>query len=1029
MQSQRSRIDGWKEISAKLGVSERTARRYERQEDLPVHRHMHESGGTVYAWSDQLESWKQSRTTAARPALPGHSPGDSHRSRTEELAHLERSPLKNIAAALQTRDAQDPPLIGRDQERDQVLRAVDRARSGHGSVVLIGGEPGIGKSHLVRLTLSEATRRGCVGLVGHCRDMEGAPPYVPFVEMLECLLRFTPRDAFRKLLGDSAAEGARLMPELRQAFADIPAPVELPPEQQRRFLFNACRDFVERAANLNPIVAVFEDLHWADEATLLLFSHLAQSVCSIPLLLVGTYRNAEIDISPPMARLLESCVRDKSAMRFVLGRLAEPGVGALLDQLSRQTTPARIVSFVFDKTEGNPFFVEELFLELKAEGRLFDENGSWRNVLQSEGLSVPNGVRLVIGRRLDRLKEHTRQVLRVAAIVGRSFSVGVLEALEGAEDGRDFPPSAHPDRVLEALEEAERAQLIGADQTGREPGYRFVHELVRQTLVESLSLPRRQRLHAQVANAIERLSVGTIENQASVLAHHYYQAGSTVDVGHTIAYFVMAARSATASAAHEDALAHVERALDLAQRERQPNIADLVASRAAALRSLSRPREAIAAYEQAIEMFSAGGRPLEAAEASQTLGHIHLWRADPGRACAVLDRAVKAVGMQAPLARYQLGLLNALSLGVNGEMEAAFAALAEAKQMESALPDLSSDAVGYARLCEGHICYFAARPKGAAESARAAVTAFRLSGNLWAEVEAYEVMSEGMWAVRPEEETETALAGLLARSERVGHQNAVWTYRFMSAELLMHRGELEQAETAAREMHDFATATSAPWSFLDHVLLAAIAHYRGDLAQAARWSRSGLAAEPESYMSGQLSGCLFWNLAAKRDPEAEHALAAAREHLPVPGQIPTIGSSSCLAFVAEGLGILGRMEEAAALEARAEWVVANAPPWLYTRHLFRTSAGIAAASAGNWARSEEHHRTAVQIADSTQCRVAQPIVRYWHADMLCSRDMPGDRQRARELFSDSLQLADAMGMVWHARRAADRLALLLNHQR
>jgi tetratricopeptide (TPR) repeat protein len=1012
MQTPRVRLDSWKEISAELRVSERTARRYEILESLPVHRHMHDRRGSVYAWSDELESWKQSRSRAAGDGLSRDPLNEGYRSGTNEAADLDRGgATENVLDYWQA--GTHLPLIGRDQERDLILRAVDAAHSGRGSVVLIGGEPGIGKTHLVRVILAEAARRGCFGVMGHCRDMEGAPPYAPFVEILEYCARFVPRDSFRRTLGDSAVEIARLMPGLRQAFTDIPEPVQLPPEQQRRFLFNACRDFVERSARLKPIMAVFEDIHWADEATLLLLTHLAQTVSTIPLLLILTHRSADADVCRPLARLLESCVRDKTVTRLALRRLGLAAVGSLLDRLSGQTAPAEVVSFVFDQTEGNPFFVEELFLDLRAEGKLFDENGAWRNGLGNEHLNVPPGVRLVIGRALDRLEERTRNVLGVAAVVGRSFSVRLLEALQ----------SSHPNAVLDALEEAQRAQLIEPDWTGRESKYRFVHELARQTLAESLPLARRQQVHALIVKGLEGLFAANLETQASALAYHSYQAGTGADPERTIAYLGMAARVATSSAAHEDALAHIERALALSGSERQANIAGLVASRAAVLRSLSRMGEAIEAYDHAIYLFNADERFAEAAEASHSLGQIHVWRGDPARASNVVHRAVEAVGMRAPLARYRLQLLNAVCLGVKGEMEAAFAALTEARRLESSLPDISSNDIGYARMCEGHVRYFAAQIKAAAECASNAVAKFRAAGNLWGEAETYEVMSDTSLG-RSADQRARLLAESLTLAERIGHQNAAWVYRFMSAEMLMHRGDLEGAERAAHEVHDFATAISAHWAFLDYVLLAAVAHYRGKLAEAVQWARRGLEVEPESYLSGQLSGCLFWTLAAQGDPEAGRALTAARLYLPVEDRILTIGSSSCLALVIEGLAVAGRRQEAAALQSRAEWVVATGPLSLYTRHLFRTSAGIAAACARNWARAEEHHQAAIDIADSTGCRVARPVVRYWYADMLCSRDMAGDRARAREFLSEALSLYDAMGMVWHAGCAVKRLSNL-----
>jgi tetratricopeptide (TPR) repeat protein len=1002
-------LDSWKEISAELRVSERTARRYEVRENLPVHRHMHDHRSSVYAWSDELEFWKQSRSSADGVSRASQSGGSS--SGTNAATEMDHA---GAGSAPDDRQAgADLLLIGRDQERDSALRALDAARSGRGSVVLIAGEPGIGKTHLARVILAEAGRRGCFGLVGHCRDMEGAPPYAPFVEILEYCARFVPLEHFRRTLGDSAVEIARLVPALRQTFADIPTPTDLPPEQQRRFLFNAWRDFVERSTRSKPILAVFEDIHWADEATLLLLAHLAQTVSTTPLLLVLTYRNADADVGQPLSRLLENCVRDKSVTRLALRRLALPAVGALLDQLNGQAAPVEAVRFVFDRTEGNPFFIEELYLELQAEGKLFDGHGGWRNGFANDHLNVPQAVRLVIRRALDRLQEGTRHVLSAAAIAGRSFSVRLLEALE----------SPYPNAVLDALDEAQRAQLIEADWTRHESKYRFVHELVRQTLAESLPLARRRQLHALIANALERIFAPNLVSQASALAYHSYQAGTAVAPAQTIAHLVLAARVATSSAAHEAALDHIERALSLAESERQPNIAGLVASRAAVLRSLSRMDEAVEAYDHAINLFSVAERFAEAAEASLALGHIHMWRGDPTRAGKAVHRAVQAVGKRAPLARYRLQLLNAVCLGVKGEMEAAFAALKEASQLESSVPDISSDDIGYARMCEGRVRYFAAQIKPSAECASRAVAEFRATGNLWAEVETYEVMND-MSIGPPADQRDEWLSKGLALAERIGHKNAAWVYRYMSAETLMQRGDLEGAERTALEVHDFATAVSAHWSFLDYVLLAAIAHYRGKLEDSVRWARRGLEVEPESYLSGQLSGCLFWTLAAAGDPEAESALTAARTYLPVAGRILTIGSTSCLAFVIEGLALVRRREEAAALQSEAEWVVATGPLYLYSRHLFRTSAGIAAACARNWTRAEEHHQAAIQIADSTRCRVAQPVVRDWYADMLCSRDTAGDKERAREFLSQALSLYDEMGMVWHARRAANRLSNL-----
>jgi predicted ATPase len=264
--------------------------------------------------------------------------------------------------------------------------------------------------------------------------VKGAPPYIPFIETLEFAARVLPRDLLRHYLGESASEIARLMPELRRMYPDIPPPIELPPEQQRRYLFNAYREFVDRAAGLTPIVVVFEDLHWADEASLLLLRHLAQSVSIIPVLMIGTYRDVDLDVNRPFAGALESWVREKLATRLTLRRFGLAAVQELLTSLSGKKPPDSLVSIIHAETDGNPFFVEEVYHHLNEEGKLFDEAGGWQTGLRSGELEVPQGVRLVIGRRLQRLQEPSRRILTTAAIAGRSFDL--LAGSAGAEPSR-----------------------------------------------------------------------------------------------------------------------------------------------------------------------------------------------------------------------------------------------------------------------------------------------------------------------------------------------------------------------------------------------------------------------------------------------------------------------------------------------------------------------------------------------------------------------------------------------------------------
>ncbi|MBV8866927.1 MAG: hypothetical protein JO210_16145, partial [Acidobacteriaceae bacterium] len=777
-----------------------------------------------------------------------------------------------------------------------------------------------------------------------------------------------------------------------------------------RFLFNAYREFVTRAARATPIVAAFEDLHWADESALLLLGHLAQTVSEIPMLIIGTYRDTEVEAKGPFAHTLTGWIREKAAGRISLGRLGSQDVAAMLAALSGKAPPPSLVTTVFEETDGNPFFVEEVFRYLAEQGKLLDEQGVWRSGWRPDELMVPQGVRLVIGHRLERLQGETQRLLTKGAVIGRRFKLRLLEELE---DGSI-------ETVLRGLEEAERAHLVAAERTGRETAYRFVHELVRQTLSETLTLPRRQHLHARIADAIERSYGAGLESHASTLAHHLFQAGSLADLDKTVSYLTQAARLASTAAAHQETLTYLDNALSLVGAEQCRRTSKLHAARASALRSLGRWSEAVESYQCAIDGFIAIGDIQEAAEASFHLGYIFCWNAEGTRALTAIDRVLRLMDQRSSFG-HRLLLLKALTFGIAGEMKASFAALEEAKHVEARLPEASAD--GFASMCEARNHFMAAQLEEAGECGREALSRFRASGNLWGEAETFEPVAAALWMGHPRE-VETMIAELLPQAEKAGHQNAAWAYRNFSAELQMARGDLEKSEQMMHEVHEFALANSAGWRFLDHIVLGAIAHYRGNFDEALRWIRHGLEIEPPSYQSGHLSGMLFWTLAAKGDLEAEAALAAPRVHLPVPGLPFSLGACGCLAFVMEGLCLLGRVEEAAALQPSAEHVVANGPVCLYSQHLFLTSAGIAAACARDWSRAEEHHRIAIEQADSAPYRVSQPGARYWYAEMLLSRGMRGDQERARELLREALALHESIGMKWHAQKVIERIAAL-----
>ncbi len=903
------------------------------------------------------------------------------------------------------------PLIGREQEFAELKRLLNEALSGRGSMVMMGGEPGIGKTHLARAILEEAKRRGAVGVIGHCYEMEGAPPYVPFVEVLEYITRMAPREGLRLSLGDDAPEVARLMPELRTMYPDIPPALQLPPEQQRRFLFNAFRSYVERAARVTPVVVVLEDLHWADEPTLLLLQHHAQTLPTTPMLVICTYRDVELEVTRPFAKTLETLLREKQAVRMPLRRLRLDGVTNMLAAMSGQSPPATLVRVIFEETEGNPFFVEEVFRHLSEEGKLFDQSGQWLLNLRVEQLQVPEGVRLVLGRRLARLGENARRVLTTAAVIGRSFSLRLLEELENRQ----------PDAALDAIEEAERAHLVLPEPEGRDTRYRFVHELVRQTLAESLSLPRRQRLHALVADGIEKVYCEHLEAQASQLAHHLYQAGALANPEKTTTYLELAAAQARAGSAHEEALEHLDRALSLWEQQTNLRAAQLLDQRASTLRSLGRPDEAVASYRKAIDLYEAVGALAKFAEASIALSYLQALRLDSDGANHTMERAHKLVLNQEPQLRCSVLSMRAAIMSARGEPANADLMFDEVRQLHQSGQVQSP---GPAKMLETIHYYQSFQLEKVRTTAPAVAAACLSRGDAWnaSSVEFYGVWAE-MYCGRPEAGA-IALRDAMRRAEKIGHYGAVWALKIGASIVSAARGNLGLARDETVEAWDFGAAHDVGWNFATSIQRGHVALWAGELAEAENWYSQALRVEGKSYLSGLSEACLFAALAEAGDSRAEAAWTGRHWKLPIPAQLNSLGAWTALERSVIGLAHLGLREDLAALRPLTEELIQTGA-WTYSLLLpFCTAAGITAASTGDWLAAEKHHTTAIHQTDIAPYRHLQPVAREWYAVMLLDRRGPGDQVQARAILDDAIAMYQSIGLPLRAMRAREVRATL-----
>jgi len=451
---------------------------------------------------------------------------------TEQVAPRELRSLARLAGGV---------FVGRDKELTALRSALHEARSGRGRLVMLVGEPGSGKTETAAQLVTYARLVEAETLQAQCYEGEGAPAYWPWLQVLRAYARERDAETLRPLMGPGAADIAQLVPEVAERFPELPPPPALAPEQARFRLFDSINTFLKQAARLRPLVLILDDLHWADRSSLLLLEFLAREMPDARLLVVGTYRDVELGRQHPLAQTLGELSRLGLSERIVLRGLTDRQVARFIEMTTGLPAPAELVAAIYQETEGNPFFVNEVVRLMVAEGRLDrpEDAKKW-------SIPIPQGVKEVLGRRLNQLSESANQTLAIASVLGREFRLEVLEQLS----------DLNGDRLVEALEEAVAARLIYEGPRK----YVFSHALVRETLYGELPAARRLRLHRRIGAVLEKL-YGAKPDTLPELAYHFYQAAPGGDVAKAIHYAVRAAAAARGLLAYDEEMAHCERAL------------------------------------------------------------------------------------------------------------------------------------------------------------------------------------------------------------------------------------------------------------------------------------------------------------------------------------------------------------------------------------------------------------------------------------------------------------------------------------
>jgi len=495
-------------------------------------------------------------------------------------------------------------LVARADELARMLGAVETVVAAQGRLLLLAGEPGIGKTRLAQELTRAVHERGFLVVAGRCYEPHQSMPYYPFLEALSTTYTAAP-PTLREQASRRWPYLARLMPD---HLGPAPAPSDEAEEQER--LFRAVAAFVLAVAEIRPMALLVDDLHWADSASLQLLQHLARQTRGTRVLLLGTYRDVEVHPEHPLVATLRDLNREQLVERVPLRRLKESGTAAFITEtMGDLEAGEEFVALVHRHTDGNPFFTQQVLQALIENGSVYRDEGRWKRRAIRE-IDVPESVRSVIGQRISRLRPEAQEILQEASVLGPAFAFNDLVAMKSVtEEGANLE-----DSVDSALVDAASFGLVRVAEKGM---YTFDHALTQQALYTALSPHRRRLLHVAAGEAIENVPEGRRHadraRRAPELAWHFLQGD---DAEKATQYSLLAGDQAELVFAHGEAERHYRVALDLAQatpdRLREAEAAE----------GLGIVLKIVGRYDEGLEMLERGARIRRAANDLEGEGRV-----------------------------------------------------------------------------------------------------------------------------------------------------------------------------------------------------------------------------------------------------------------------------------------------------------------------------------------------------------------------------------------------------------------------
>jgi len=951
--------------------------------------------------ADALEAYRSTRRTLVDEL--GIEPNRELKDLEQRI--LAQDPKLDVTAAVRGAVAPEAPapaapadaLVGREPELALASPLIAAALSGRGAAILIGGEPGIGKSRLADALAAGAQDGGARVMVGRCWEAGGAPAYWPWIQALRSYLRATDPESARSHLLRGGPELATILPERAELLAD-PSVAQTADSGARFRLFEAVASLLISASASQPVAVFLDDLHAADAPSLLLLRFIAGQLSEASVLIVGCYRDTEV--GPDLAAALSELSREPTVHRISLGGLGSGETSRLLELTMGSAPGDELAARVHAETQGNPLFAAEVGRLLATES---GPDGS------GAVIPLPVAVREAIGQRVQRRSERCREVLVLASIIGREFALDLLARVSGL---------GHED-VLAALDEAADARLVEElpDAPGR---LRFSHVLVRDALYAGLAASRRVRLHREVAEGLEIVRAGRLEPHAAELAHHYLQAGTPAR-DKAVEWARRAGDRAAAQYGYEEAARHYRSALALLDESGSADDRERCRLLLAAGESLSRAgleAEGNEALLEAARVAEQAGWADLLTQAALRYGGRFMWaRASSDPALVpLLERALLALGAHDSPERARLLARLATAIRDDPHRERRLALADEALE----IAERSGDPAMLAAVVTGH--WEASEGPGDAGAgiqigARLIALGERI-GDRERVFEGHDIRLQGFWKVGDragvdvELEAIDALARELRQPAQHWHASTGWSM------LALMEGRFEDAERLISETLALGQRAQSWNALVSHRLATfVLRRAQGRLAEI----EDTMARSVHDYPALWRFRCALVHLYAElgREQEARAALDGV-----LAGDL---GGEFLDTEWLLGMTLLA--EPCAALRDRAaaarlyELLLPYEPHYAQApvEASFGAAAralGVLATTLGRLDDADRHFEAAIAMERRMRARPWLAHAQHWLAAALLARGGAGDADRAGTLLEEALATYRGLGMDTFAARAA-----------